>query len=120
MRKITQDAGIAFARGETFLRGNTSVKVDGTSTRMYLFGNLIAERSAHEPERLMVTLAGWDTAVTRERMDGVFRELGIDGFYYQAKKKQHFSINGDDQEVSKHDKLYLHVYHARLIRRVSP
>ena len=68
MRMITREACHAFENGENFYKSNTQVKADCTGVRMYLFGNLIAERVG---ERVRITLAGWNSATTRERLNGL-------------------------------------------------
>lgn len=65
MRKITQQAKAAFDANLSFGGGNTQVVVIGDITEMYLFGNKIARKSGNKTE---ITLAGWNTTTTRERL----------------------------------------------------
>lgn len=83
-RQITKEAVRAFNNNENFSLSNTTVKADCTGTRMYLFGNLIAEKVAN---RIRVTLAGWNTPTTRERLNG------LNGVSASTKQGQAF-ING--------------------------
>lgn len=77
MRKITQQAAEAFWNYEPFNSGNTRVKALYTSPGvnivgaiMELHGNAIARV---QDGKLYMTLAGWATATTRERLNGVYQ-----------------------------------------------
>lgn len=63
MRKITREAGAAFLARRAFKSGNT--KTDGTT--LYLHGNAIARWI--NADTYEVTLAGWPSATTRERLN---------------------------------------------------
>lgn len=67
MRKISKEAMQAFINDTPICIGNTKVIVDET-TRMYLFGNMIAEKIEGH---LFVTSAGWKTATTKERLNAI-------------------------------------------------
>ncbi len=84
MRQITREAVAAFNRNENFKLSNTEVKADCTGTRLYLFGNLIARKTGN---RLQVTLCGYNTTTTRERLNG------LPGVKCLSRKGQAF-ING--------------------------
>lgn len=76
MRKITALAVDAFENGKRFHQGNMMVRGD----EMYLFRNRIAWRN--ERGVLSVSLCGWDTVTTRERLNGlqgvaVYKRKGI-------------------------------------------
>lgn len=76
MRKVTKDAARAlFARRAATLSSNTKVEVSGDTSVLLLHGNPIA---AWDGEALQVTLAGWDTLTTRDRLAGV---LSVGGFH---------------------------------------
>ena len=64
MRKVTKETVGAFMRHERRTVGNTHT--DGE--KLYLHGNMIA---CHTPEGIVVTLAGWPTVTTRERLNGI-------------------------------------------------
>lgn len=76
MRKITQDIAEAFYAGNSLLRGNTTT----TGEEVYLHGNLIAKSKG---DTVMLTLAGWNTVTTRERLNGILETLGFDSRYSQ-------------------------------------
>ena len=56
---------------EKFKRSNTEVELRPNVTILKLFGNEIAYRY-NDPERtLSITNAGWKTATTKERLNGI-------------------------------------------------
>ena len=69
MRKITEKIVSAFITGNPRSLGNSST--DGNTVS--LFGNLIAKR---EGGMIHVTLAGWNTPTTRERVNGICDAAG--------------------------------------------
>ena len=64
-RQITFEACQAFESGRKFCKSNTLVTSDG---KMYLFGNKIAE---YVDGKLRVSLCGWNSNTTRERLNGL-------------------------------------------------
>lgn len=68
MRKITKDAIKAFNLNRNFSLSNTRVKVDEEGTKLYLHGNLIAEKKDGE---LFIRNAGWQSNTTKERLNGL-------------------------------------------------
>lgn len=71
MRKVTQKAASVFNYGPTGATiGNTKIVYTPTHARMYLHGNLIAERDRNTGT-LRITNAGWATNVTKERLNGL-------------------------------------------------
>ena len=73
MRKITRLAALAFRGGNKFTMGNTAVTNQAGVTEMFLHGNRIAIR---DHGGLRVTLAGWNTPTTRERVNGLLEMFG--------------------------------------------
>ena len=67
-RQITDEIIRAFLNGENKKISNSEVKADCKGVRMYLFGNLIAERVGN---RIRITMAGYPTNTTRERLNGI-------------------------------------------------
>ena len=63
-RKITNQAVKAFLNDGIFKKDNTSVE----NGRMFLHGNKIAEK---RKDGLYISLAGWNTVTTRERLNGL-------------------------------------------------
>ena len=68
MRDITELAIRAFFNGDNFKLSNTEVHSDCTGVYLYLFNNLIAKRVG---ERVSISLAGYNTLTTRERLNGI-------------------------------------------------
>jgi hypothetical protein len=68
MRKITKDAADSFHADKNFKHSNTQVIVEDGVTRMYLFGNLIAQRT---PLATTITTDGWMTDTTKERLNAL-------------------------------------------------
>lgn len=78
MRAITQNAVAAFNNCTNFNQSNTQVKVEAFENgvpcliRMYLHGNLIAEKHINKrTEKLYITNAGWESNTTKERLNGL-------------------------------------------------
>lgn len=68
MRKITEQATVAFRNGYSFKLNNTQVKVTEKGSEMYLHGNLIAYT---ESVSLCLSHCGWETPTTKERLNGL-------------------------------------------------
>ena len=92
MRKVTQTIANAFAQGNKMTIGNTAT--DGNA--VYLHGNKIAERTN---DGILMTLAGWNTTTTRERLNGIAQVLGLDASFTQKDFKPYlkgYMIRDDD------------------------
>lgn len=70
MRLISQRIAMAFLAGNAKALSNTST--DGYY--VYLFGNIIAHKT--DTDVIKVSLAGYNTATTRERVNGILRTAG--------------------------------------------
>lgn len=70
MRQITIDSIRAFRNGNKFKRGNMEVRTFPHSDyrQLRLHGNIIAELSN---EGMTISTCGWNTATTRERLNGL-------------------------------------------------
>jgi hypothetical protein len=79
---------------------------NGSTSRMYLFGKLIAERDG---DMLRVTLAGYPTDTTRDRLNGLFELLNLNRRVYQHKRAQYFSNTAAQttREITAHEWLKL-------------
>lgn len=76
MRDLSIRAAQSFWRGERFKRDNTEVVIQdwgsvGKRVHLELHGNPIASTWHHRPENLSISLYGWDTPVTRDRLRAV-------------------------------------------------
>ena len=83
MRKVTKQITQAFIDGVSKQVGNTST--DGKA--IYLHGNKIAEK---RDNTISLTLAGWNTVTTRERLNGLLTALGSASGFNQKKAKPYF------------------------------
>ena len=98
MRKITSQSVNAFVNGYRFNQGNTTVSGCGaTEIRewyLMLHNNLIAKKIVFVNE-LQITDAGWQTATTKERLNGVLDRLTF-GWRLFQKKGEWYLTNGED------------------------
>ena len=139
MRKITRLAACAFIEGRSFRKDNTSVTVSeyhikfegrtkeevlatheryGTTIhnqRMYLHGNLIAENT--NAKGLRITLAGWPTNTTRERLNGLLTELGKREGVWQRNHEQYYGTHEDNIEIDSNE--WITVELVNIINKVS-
>lgn len=67
-RKITTEAVQAFLQGKNYKNGNTKVSTKGSVVFLSLHNNLIAYK---DKNGLFISLAGWNTPTTRERLNGL-------------------------------------------------
>ena len=101
MRKITYDAARAFIEGQNFCRGNTSVNLirglrglRSPDRQLHLHGNMIADYwYGIENKGLYITLAGWPTVTTRERINGLLTELGRPEGIWQRNHEQYYGTH---------------------------
>ena len=80
MRIVTENSCRAFLRGDTKVCGNT--QTDGRS--LWLHGNRIAQKTSTLGV-VMMSLAGWNTPTTRERLNGLLNLMDMPCAYYQHK-----------------------------------
>ena len=72
MRNITEQVTKAFFEGKNFKLSNTEVHADCTGVYLKLWGNLIAKRVG---ERVSISLAGYNTSTTKERLRGILNRF---------------------------------------------
>ena len=70
MRKITEQAARAFHSAQPFKKSNTEVEVHDRDVLLKLHGHAIAWWNTFTGD-YEVTLAGWPTPTTRERLNGL-------------------------------------------------
>ena len=116
MRKITRLAARAFIEGREFRRDNTEVVVAQTGygdvKRLLLHGNIIAIQDLFSNTRnpskslmrtkgnLQITLAGWPTVTTRERLNGLLTEMGKREGIWQRNHEQYYGTHEDNRVIS--------------------
>lgn len=105
MRKVTEQIATAFLNGQNKTVGNTTT--DGQ--RVWLHGNLIAEKiepGACTPYDIRLTLAGWNTPTTRERLNGIMQVFGINGGYYQRNFDAYLAWEETREAINENDWQY--------------
>lgn len=80
MRKITQQATNAFKNCQFFSQSNTLVSFEHGVWGMELHGNHIASYNK-EDWKLLLMDAGWQTNVTKERLNGILMAFGLPTIY---------------------------------------
>lgn len=68
MRKITDEAIDAFVKRKRFKKRNTEVRKEEDAIILLLFNNEIAKIDS---DGTWVTIAGWNSDTTRERLNGI-------------------------------------------------
>jgi hypothetical protein len=68
MRKITKEAVHAFMENLPYKNSNTEVNPTNGNTGLFLHENMIAFKIG---DKIEITLAGWNTKTTRERLNGI-------------------------------------------------
>lgn len=99
MRKITEQAALAFKAGRPFSSGNTRVEVDlfrpVKRVGLFLHDNLIAHQT---DDVLLLTLAEWPTPTTRERLNGLLIVLDRPEGFWQKNHCQYFGTRNRNVE----------------------
>ena len=114
MRKITKESAKAFVNFKSYKKDNTEVSFGWTPKRndetnytfkeketacLFLHGNNIAEitRLSDSKETISINLdlCGYDTRITRERINGVLDALGYD-FRIASRNYEQVLIKGRD------------------------
>lgn len=80
MRKVTQQIANAFAQGNNLAVGNTMT----SNGEVYLHGNCIVDTDPWG--NITMTLAGWNTPTTRERLNGIAEVLGLNARFTKRGK----------------------------------
>jgi hypothetical protein len=78
MRKITKEAVDAFLVGKDYKKDNTKVNDFAGRTILMLHGHTIARKGA---EGVKISNAGWPTATTKDRLNGILDALGKPRIY---------------------------------------
>ena len=73
MRKVTKQIAEAFAEGRNKAISNTTCILG----QVFLHGNRIAEKDPKTGD-IYMSLSGWNTPTTRERLNGIAEVLGLD------------------------------------------
>ena len=99
MRKISQNIATSFFAGKPLHIDNTYT--DGE--KVYLHSNLIAKKI--HPDKLEISLAGYPTMTTRERLNSILNVFGFD-HYIQQKEGKQYIVNepADSKHIIPEDK----------------
>lgn len=101
MRKVTAETAKALRQSRDMNHGNTSVK----NGYMLLHGHVIAEyRPLLEPfdpppPHVRITLAGYPTATTIERVNGVLQEFNVEARVYRENGTPYLTFTDEDGET---------------------
>ena len=99
MRKISQNIATSFYAGKPLHIDNTYT--DGE--KVYLHSNLIAKKI--HPDKLEISLAGYPTMTTRERLNSILNVFGFD-HYIQQKEGKRYLVHepADSKHIIPEDK----------------
>ena len=109
MRKISKLAARAFIEGREFRRDNTEVVVCEVihckRKELRLHGNVIARQTsaARGYQPLKITLAGWPTPTTRERLNTLLTEMGKREGVWQHNHEQYYGTLEGSRIISENE-----------------
>ena len=109
MRKITREIVQSWARFQPRIIGNTAT--DGET--IWLHGNAIAWK-AGDTDTLALTLAGWNTVTTRERLNGVLNFYGFKYRFAQRNWEPVLIIGRDVIDTGEFERVYFNLHTQRL------
>jgi len=107
-RDISNEAAKRFLAGKKYSNKNTKVEVGEDGTTMYLHGNAIAHYHHDDPDHVNMTLAGWGTPTTRERLNTLSNHIGIGRPFHQSKHSQYHTTSGGSKEIHSKDIITVH------------
>ena len=97
MRKITAKATEHFLSAKEFSQSNTQVKVKEWVVSLYLHGNKIAYYPKGLKYGMFISLAGWNTVTTKERLKGITRVFTKKWkTYYENYRKRPIEITDEN------------------------
>lgn len=70
-RKVTVEARDAFMYGRKYANGNTQVVIEGEDIVLKLHGHPIASRRLYRGDVLQISMCGWPTVTTRDRINAL-------------------------------------------------
>jgi hypothetical protein len=109
MRKVTRNIVEAWARGDSLTSGNTSTN----GFEIYLHGNEIAHKCVGEV--IALTLSGWNTVTTRERLNGILNFYGIKYRFAQRDFEPVLILERDVIEISEFEPVHFDIVTQRLV-----
>tara|TARA_R110000764_G_scaffold212847_1_gene299214 strand:+ start:230 stop:547 length:318 start_codon:yes stop_codon:yes gene_type:complete len=103
MRKVTRETVKAFLNGKTKSMGNTV----STGNALLLHGHEIATR--HDDGKISISMCGWGTVTTRERLNGLLRMVGA-SFSISQRNYSQCLVNHADLAIIKHISEHEHIH----------
>jgi hypothetical protein len=100
MRQISKQIANAFFKGKPKTIGNTHTN----GHEVFLHGNKIAWKP--DNDRLAITLAGWPTPTTRERVNAVLDTFGFKYYVQQVDHTQYLTNFEDKKTGVINDRVY--------------
>ena len=119
MRKVTREIVQSWARGDSLTVGNTCTNGEA----IFLHGHGIVWKGL-EPDVIVLTLAGWPTVTTRERLNGVLNFYGI-GYRFAQRNFEPVLIHRvgafgrDVIEIDEHEHVFFNIATQRLCDPVT-
>ena len=114
MRKVTREIVQAWARGDSLTVGNTCT--DGDT--IWLHGNAIVWKTG-DADVIALTLAGWNTVTTRERLNGVLNFYGIGYRFAQRNFEPVLILERDVIDISEFEPVHFNIATQRLFDPVT-
>jgi len=114
MRKVTREIVQSWARGDCRTVGNTCTNGEA----IFLHGHGIAWKGL-EPDEIVLTLAGWNTVTTRERLNGVLNFYGMDYRFAQRNWEPVLIIGRDVIDIGEHEHVFFNIATQRLCDPVT-
>ena len=111
MRKVTRQIIQAWARGDSLTLGNTSTNGEA----IWLHGNPIAWKTGDD-DVVALTLCGWNTVTTRERLNGVLHFYGAGYRFAQRDWSPVLVFDRDVIEIyDEHETIYFNLRTGRIV-----
>jgi hypothetical protein len=104
MRKVTRQIIQAWARGDSLTLGNTSTNGEA----IWLHGNPIAWKTGDD-DVIALTLCGWNTVTTRERLNGILHLKGAGYRFAQRDWKPVLLFKDLVIEIYEHETIYFNI-----------
>jgi hypothetical protein len=111
MRKVTRQIIQAWARGDSLTLGNTSTNGEA----IWLHGNPIAWKTGDD-DVIALTLCGWNTVTTRERLNGILHLKGAGYRFAQRDWKPVLLFERRDRNLRARNDLFQH--HSGAVRKI--
>lgn len=102
MRQVTETVARAFRAGDSKTVSNSST--DGE--HFWLHGNCIARKLPGGA--LQITLAGWPTPTTRERINGILQVFNLPHYVFQKDWVTYLTNADGDMEMDAYDWVTIH------------